>query len=460
MTSVTEFPLTLPELDFQSAGGSRIRRTILPSGIRILSESMPGSASATLGFWIAVGSRDELAQDSAVGASGFGSTHFLEHLLFKGTPRHDALDIAIAFDEVGGEHNALTAKEYTCYYAKVRDQDVSMATTVIADMVSSSLLDPEEFETERGVILEELAMSGDDPGSVASEAFFAAVLGEHPLARPIGGTAATINAATRDAVLEHYRRNYRPQDLVIAAAGSIDHDVLVADVCAALTSAGWDLTAEAAPVSRRDPDEVPITRGARISVVHRPTEQVHLMIGGTGITIRDDRRMTLSMLNSILGGGMSSRLFQEIREKRGLAYSVYSFASSYTDTGVFGMYAACTPAKAREVAELMIAELEQLAAHGVTEQEMARALGQLSGASALALEDSDTRMSRLGRAELSFGEFIDLDGTLERLARVSAEDVRALAADLAARPLTITAVGDVEEATFANIREESSGGSR
>lgn len=460
MTSVTDFPLTLPELDFQSAGGSRIRRSILPSGIRILSEAMPGSASATLGFWIAVGSRDELAQDSAVGASGFGSTHFLEHLLFKGTPRRDALDIAIAFDEVGGEHNALTAKEYTCYYAKVRDQDLSMATTVIADMVSSSLLDADEFETERGVILEELAMSGDDPGSVASEAFFSAVLGEHPLARPIGGTADTINAATREAVLEHYRRNYRPQDLVIAAAGSVDHDVLVADVSAALTAAGWDLSAPAAPVSRRDPAEVPIQRGERIAVVHRPTEQVHLMIGGTGITIRDDRRMTLSMLNSILGGGMSSRLFQEIREKRGLAYSVYSFASSYTDTGVFGMYAACTPAKAREVAELMIAELAQLAEHGVTEHEMARALGQLSGASALALEDSDTRMSRLGRAELSFGEFIDLDGTLERLARVSAEDVRALAADLAARPLTITAVGDVDEATFDNIGENSSGGSR
>lgn len=460
MTSVTDFPLTLPELDFQSAGGSRIRRSILPSGIRILSEAMPGSASATLGFWIAVGSRDELAQDSAVGASGFGSTHFLEHLLFKGTPRRDALDIAIAFDEVGGEHNALTAKEYTCYYAKVRDQDLSMATTVIADMVSSSLLDADEFETERGVILEELAMSGDDPGSVASEAFFSAVLGEHPLARPIGGTADTIDAATREAVLEHYRRNYRPQDLVIAAAGSVDHDVLVADVSAALTAAGWDLSAPAAPVSRRDPAEVPIQRGERIAVVHRPTEQVHLMIGGTGITIRDDRRMTLSMLNSILGGGMSSRLFQEIREKRGLAYSVYSFASSYTDTGVFGMYAACTPAKAREVAELMIAELAQLAEHGVTEHEMARALGQLSGASALALEDSDTRMSRLGRAELSFGEFIDLDGTLERLARVSAEDVRALAADLAARPLTITAVGDVDEATFDNIGENSSGGSR
>lgn len=460
MTSVTDFPLTLPELDFQSAGGSRIRRSILPSGIRILSEAMPGSASATLGFWIAVGSRDELAQDSAVGASGFGSTHFLEHLLFKGTPRRDALDIAIAFDEVGGEHNALTAKEYTCYYAKVRDQDLSMATTVIADMVSSSLLDADEFETERGVILEELAMSGDDPGSVASEAFFSAVLGEHPLARPIGGTSDTINAATREAVLEHYRRNYRPQDLVIAAAGSVDHDVLVADVSAALTAAGWDLSAPAAPVSRRDPAEVPIQRGERIAVVHRPTEQVHLMIGGTGITIRDDRRMTLSMLNSILGGGMSSRLFQEIREKRGLAYSVYSFASSYTDTGVFGMYAACTPAKAREVAELMIAELAQLAEHGVTEHEMARALGQLSGASALALEDSDTRMSRLGRAELSFGEFIDLDGTLERLARVSAEDVRALAADLAARPLTITAVGDVDEATFDNIGENSSGGSR
>lgn len=460
MPSVTEFPLSLPELDFTSAGGSRIRRTVLPSGLRILSENMPGSASATLGFWVAVGSRDELAQDTAVGASGFGSTHFLEHLLFKGTPRLSALDIAIAFDEVGGEHNALTAKEYTCYYAKVRDQDLSMATTVIADMVSSSLLDPEEFETERGVILEELAMSGDDPGSVASEAFFAAVLGDHALARPIGGTAETINAATREAVLEHYHRNYRPQDLVIVAAGAVDHDALVADVTGTLSAAGWDLGAISAPVDRRTAEPAVITPAARVSVVHRPTEQVHMMLGGTGIIIRDDRRMTLSMLNSILGGGMSSRLFQEIREKRGLAYSVYSFASSYTDTGVFGMYAACTPARAREVAELMIEQLALIATEGVTEQEMARALGQLSGASALALEDSDTRMSRLGRAELSFGEFIDLEGTLERLAQVTAEDVRLLAADLAARPLTVAAVGAIDEQTLSNLGESGTGGSR
>ncbi|UCR90510.1 M16 family metallopeptidase [Mycetocola spongiae] len=457
MTSATEFPLSQPEMTFETSAGSLIRRTVLPNGLRILSEAMPASSSATLGFWVGVGSRDELAQDLSAGASGFGSTHFLEHLLFKGTPTRSALDIAIAFDSVGGEHNALTAKEYTCYYARVRDEDVSMATTVLADMIASSELDPEEFERERGVILEELAMREDDPGTAVWERFFEAVLGEHPLARAIGGTPDTINACTREAVLEHYRRNYRPEDVVISAAGAIDHDSLVADVSAALEAAGWDLSVRSEPVARRSLVAVETTRATDVFVEYRPIEQVHLLIGGAGIAMRDERWLVMSVLNSILGGGMSSRLFQEIREKRGLAYSVYSFSTSYSDTGVFGLGAACTPAKTREVADLMLAELRLLAEDGVTEEEMSRALGQLSGASALALEDSDARMSRLGRADLLVGEFLDLDATLARLSAVTAEDVRDLARDLAARPLTITAVGAIEENIFAGFGESPEG---
>ncbi|RLP77763.1 insulinase family protein [Mycetocola tolaasinivorans] len=452
-----EFPLTEPSIDFETAAGSRIRRTVLPTGLRILSEEMPAAQSATIGFWVGVGSRDELATDSAVGASGFGSTHFLEHLLFKGTPSRSALDIAIAFDAVGGEHNALTAKEYTCYYAKVRDQDLSMATSVLADMIASSLIDPEEFERERQVIIEELAMREDDPGTAVWELLFEAVLGDHPLARPIGGTPQTIEECTREAVLEHYARNYRAADVVISAAGAVRHDELVAEVVAALTAAGWDQSIEAAPVSRRPLVAVDTTPARSLIVEHRPIEQVHLLLGCTGIAMRDERWPVMSILNSILGGGMSSRLFQEVREKRGLAYSVYSFSSAFSDTGVFGMGAACTPARAREVADLMHAELVAMATDGVTEEELSRALGQLSGASALALEDSDSRMSRLGRADLILGEFQELDTILGMLASVTAEDVRTLARELADRSFTVAAVGAIDESVFDGFGEPGEG---
>jgi predicted Zn-dependent peptidase len=320
-----------------------------------------------------------------------------------------------------------------------------MAVEVLADMFTSSLLDPEEFENERGVILEELAMADDDPADVASERFFEAVLGEHPLGRPIGGNPTTIKAVTRDAVWDHYRGNYRAQDLVITVAGAVDHDDLVRGVTAALERAGWNLGVEAAPVSRRDATVDLIERGSPLVVVKRPVEQTNLIAGVVGLAAADDRRVTLSVLNSIFGGGMSSRLFQEIREKRGLAYSVYSFSPSYSDAGLFGIYAGCSPAKAPQVAELMLGEFARLASGGVSAEELGRAVGQLSGASALALEDSDTRMSRLGRSEITTGEFVDLDESLRRLATVTADGVRALASELVARPLSIAAVGTVDE---------------
>jgi len=444
MNDAVAFPLDEPELSFIASGNSLVRRTVLPSGVRILSESVPGSRSATVGYWIAVGSRDELP-------ANYGSTHFLEHLLFKGTPTRSALDIAISFDAVGGEHNAMTAKEYTCYYAKVQDRDLPMAVDVLTDMLTSSRLDPVEFENERGVILEELAMADDDPADVAGERFFEAVFGAHPLGRPIGGNPETIQAATRDAVWNHYRANYRPQDLVISVAGAVDHDLLVVRVTAALEAAGWDLGVPGVPVGRRSGEGVEITRGSALQTVHRPIEQANIMLGVPGLVAADDRRAHLSVLNSVLGGGMSSRLFQEVRERRGLAYSVYSFGSSYSDAGLFGLYAGCSPSKAGQVAELMLAEFRRLAEEDVTEDELRRAVGQLSGASALALEDSDTRMSRLGRAEITMGEFVDLDETLRRLALVTVADIRALAAELTSRPLSVAAVGAVDESVFRAI---------
>jgi predicted Zn-dependent peptidase len=448
MNGAVQLPLDLAELTVTASGGTLVRRSVLPSGVRILSEQVPGSQSATAGFWVAVGSRDEQPVT-------YGSTHFLEHLLFKGTTTRTALDIAVSFDSVGGEHNAMTAKEYTCYYAKVRDRDLPMAVDVLADMFTSSLLDPVEFEAERGVILEELAMADDDPSDVVSERLFEAVFGDHPLGRPIGGSPQSITAVDREAVLAHYRANYRPQDLVITVAGAVDHDQLVRRVEAALTAAGWDLTIPAPPVERRGAAAGLIDRGAPMALVTRPIEQANLLLGVEGLPASDPRRSTLVVLNSVLGGGMSSRLFQEVREKRGMAYSVYSFASSYADAGIVGLYAGCSPKNATAVAELMLSEFRRLATDGISADELARAQGQLGGASALALEDSDTRMTRLGRSELTFGEFADLDETLRRIGSVTVADVQQLAAELSARPLSVAAVGALEASAFAGLADET-----
>ncbi|HRP99900.1 MAG TPA: pitrilysin family protein [Terrimesophilobacter sp.] len=447
MNGAVDFPLDQAELGFTAAGDCVVRRTVLPSGVRILSEAVPGARSATIGYWVAVGSRDEEPQ-------GYGSTHFLEHLLFKGTSRRSALDIAVSFDSVGGEHNAVTGKEHTCYYAKVRDRDLPMAIEVLSDMITGSLLDRDEFENERGVILEELAMADDDPGDVVSERIFEAVLGEHPLGRPIGGSQQTISAVTRDSVWDHYRANYRPHDLVITVAGAVDHDTLVADVVRSLTLAGWDLDSPVVPVPRRTANGSLLTRGSEFVAVERPNGQANLMLGVPGLSAADDRRYVLAVANAVLGSGMSSRLFQEIREKRGLAYSVYSFASSYSDAGLVGLYAGCAPAKAGLVGELMLSEFRRLAEHGISTDELERVVGQLSGASALALEDSDTRMSRLGRAEITLGEFADLDEGLRRLALVTRDDVQGLVHELVERPWSVAVVGalpDEQRQTLSHL---------
>jgi predicted Zn-dependent peptidase len=297
------------------------------------------------------------------------------------------------------------------------------------------------------VILEELAMTDDDPSDVVHEEFSAAVLGTHPLGRPIGGTPDTIRAVPRDAVWEHYRWHYRPETLVVAAAGGVDHDALVEQVTGALVAGGWTLEPGAAPRPRRDDAAeaagVP-TEGVALTV-RRQVEQANVIVGSTGLSATDERRFTLSVLNAALGGGMSSRLFQEIREKRGLAYSTYSFASGHGGLGTFGLYAGCAPAKADEVTELLIAELERLASDGITDAELERSIGQLSGGLVLGLEDTGSRMSRLGKAELVHGELLTLAESLERIRAVTVGDVRELAVDLASRPRSIVRVGPFGE---------------
>lgn len=414
-------------------GGNDVRRSILPGGVRVITERMPSQRSVSIGFWVGVGSRDE--------APGMlGSTHFLEHLLFKGTGQRTALDIAHAFDRVGGESNALTAKEHTCYYARVLDEDTSMAIDVIADMVTGAVIDPELLEQERGVILEEIAMDQDDPTDVAFESFIEQLMGAHPLGRPIGGTPQEITDVSREAVWDHYKKFYTPDRLVISAAGSLNHGEIVKLVMESLAQRGWDLNEGTAPAPRRERLRADITPGAESLTLEKNFEQTNIVMGCPGLIAGDDRRFAMSVLNSALGGGMSSRLFQEIREKRGLAYSTFSFSGSYSDAGYFGMYAGCLPAKAEQVTELMQKTFDDLARDGLTADELEKVIGQLGGSTILGSEDAGSRMSRLGRAELDSGRFMSLDELLEGVRAVTLDDVQDLARYLAQQTWVTTVV--------------------
>lgn len=415
------------------ARGPAVVRSVLPGGTRVLTEAMPGQRSATIGFWVGLGSRDE-----APGT--LGSTHFLEHLLFKGTASRSALEIAEAFDRVGGESNAFTSKEHTCYYARVLSDELPMAVDVLADMFCAAVLDPEEFDRERGVILEEIAMDRDDPADFAFEQFEAAVFHGSGLARPIAGTPEEIRSARRDAVWEHYRRSYRPEHLVVTVAGGMRHEDVVTMLTRSLDRAGRG-TGAGATGTRRPRGRIAPTPRPGPRVFHRPVEQAHVVVGGPGLPLGDEQRFTLNVLNAALGGGMSSRLFRTIREREGLAYATFSFAGSYSDAGYFGMYAGCTAERVERVAGLMRAELDRLAQHGLGATELAKIEGQLRGATVLALEDSEARMSRLGAVEVGTGEYMDLTESLERIRAVTSEDVQTLAARLSAAASVQTVVG-------------------
>ena len=437
MTNV-ELPLSEPSISFLSTGDCEVRRTVHSSGLRVLTERVPGSRSVTIGFWIGAGSRDE-------DAGHHGSTHFLEHLLFKGTTTRDAFTISETFDAMGAYHNALTAKENTCYLARVRSGDLPAAVRVLGDQVSNSLLAAEAFEMERTVILEELAMAADDPDDVCAEQFFTAIFGDSPLARPIGGTVADIQGAQRESVVEHYADRYQPRDLIVTAAGDVDHDELVRMVLDSFV--GWSLE-DGKPEPRRSQTEVAIADRHDVLVTNRPLEQVVLIMGVPGVVTSDPRRTDLNVLTSILGGGSSSRLFQEIREKRGLAYSVDAFPVMYSDAGVVGLAAGCAPHAVAEVAQLMRDGLESMTT--VTETELTRARGQILGSSTLSLESTDSRMNRLARSEF-LGEYRDLDEAERLLGSVTQESVAEMARTLIARPLSIAAVGDVTPDTFASL---------
>ncbi len=444
MSAPILLPLDHVHLDEEIAGGARLQRTVLPSGVRLITEDVPGAASVSIGCYVPLGSRDERERE-------YGASHFLEHLLFKGTPSRDAREIALEFERVGGDFNAATSREQTVYHARVRAEDLGMAIDVLADMLTGSLLDRDEFELERGVILEEIAMSEDDPTDVLWERFYENFFGDHELARPIAGTPASIQAATRDEVWDFYRRNYRPDTLVVAIAGRVDHAAALERLQQGLRTGGWDLDATAAPVARRA--SAPTTRVARrhaLETLERPLEQTNLILATPGLISGDERRHAFGLLHHILGGGMSSRLFYEVRERRGLVYSVYSFAASHADAGVTGVSAACLPEKAAEAVRVIREELDRVAQDGVTEEELADAKTSAAGGGALALESMHSRMNRLARAELGLGEFLDLDASIARLAEVTGEQLLEVAGMLQGE-ITVETIGPVTSEARAEL---------
>jgi predicted Zn-dependent peptidase len=421
--------------------GGVVRRTLLPGGLRVITEQVPGVRSAAFGVWVDAGSRDESRPQ-------MGSAHYLEHLLFKGTSERSALDISASIEAVGGDLNAFTTKEYTCYYARVLDQDLPLAINVVCDVVTGALLRVDDVEAERGVILEEIAMHEDDPGDVVHDLFAQAMFGDSPLGRPILGTVDTITDLSRASIRGFYQRRYRPEAMVISAAGNVDHDQVVRLVRRAF--AGFiDADSEAhgpraaKPVRRGEP-------GA--AVVSRATEQAHVVLGVPGLVRSDPRRYALSVLSTALGGGMSSRLFQEVREKRGLAYSVYSYTQGYSDDGIFGVYAGCLPSKVDTVLDVCLTQLDEVAASGLSDDEIRRGKGQVRGATVLGQEDTGARMSRIAKSELHHDPLLAIDQILQRVDAVTSEDIRSVARDLLSAPKTLAVIGPFDETTtFAAV---------
>ncbi|MFF3834801.1 M16 family metallopeptidase [Streptomyces sp. NPDC002458] len=428
-----------------SNGIGTVRRTVLPGGLRVVTETLPSVRSATFGIWANVGSRDETPTLN-------GATHYLEHLLFKGTAKRSALDISSAIDAVGGEMNAFTAKEYTCYYARVLDTDLPLAIDVVCDMLTGSLIAPEDVDAERGVILEEIAMTEDDPGDCVHDLFAHTMLGDTPLGRPVLGTVDTINALNRGQIARFYKKHYDPTHLVVAAAGNVDHATVVRQVRKAFERAGALGRTDAVPTAPREGSRTLRATG-RVELLNRKTEQAHVVLGMPGLARTDERRWALGVLNTALGGGMSSRLFQEVREKRGLAYSVYSYTSGFADCGLFGVYAGCRPSQVHDVLKICRDELDRAATDGLGDEEISRAVGQLAGSTVLGLEDTGALMNRIGKSELCWGEQMSVDDMLAKIAAVTPDEVRAVAADVLGQRPSLSVIGPLKDKQADRLQE-------
>lgn len=409
---------------------AEVQRTVLPNGVRIVSETMPHVRSVSVGIWLGTGARLESPHET-------GICHFIEHLLFKGTTNRSAEEIARSVDSIGGNLDAFTGKELVSFNTKVLDEHLPVAFDVLADLVTHPLLRPEDIEKEKGVILEELKMEADNPEYLVHEIFASNFWRGHALGRPILGTRETIKRFNRDMIESYYRRVYVPSNILITAAGNLRHEQLVE-----LARERFEGLPAGGPVPQDDP---PVTH-ARLALRHKKSlEQVHLCLGVPAHPLPHRDRFAGYLLNTLLGGGMSSRLFQNIREKQGLAYAVFSDISPYRDTGCLSVYAGTSIEATRKVVNSILTEFRRLKEEKVSEEELQRGKDYLKGSLMLSLESTTNRMANLARQELYFGRFFSLDELLQDIERVTAADVQRVAQEFFdARYITLTVLGNLD----------------
>ncbi|MSO74350.1 MAG: insulinase family protein [Alphaproteobacteria bacterium] len=400
------------------------RVTALPNGLRVVSETMPSVETASIGVWVDVGARDERAEINGV-------SHMLEHMAFKGTKRRSARAIAEEVEAVGGHLNAYTSREQTAYYVKIMKEDVPLAVDILGDILQHSVFDSEELAREQQVIVQEIAQAHDTPDDIVFDYFQEIVYPDQPMGRSILGPAAIVESVGRDVLADYMAEHYTAHRMVVVGAGRFDHEALVD-----LVGQSFDMLPGYKPLARE-----PARYGGGDLRHERELEQLHLILGFDGVAFDDPDFPTMQVFSTLLGGGMSSRLFQEIREKRGLAYSVFSFASSYTDGGTFGVYAGTAPADAAELIPVMADELMKVC-EAITEPELARARAQLKSGLMMSLESTSSRIERLGRHMLIYGRPLPIEEMVERIDAITPERILALAKRTftASRP-SITALG-------------------
>jgi predicted Zn-dependent peptidase len=404
--------------------------TTLPNGLRIITETMPSLRSVAMGCWVDTGARDE--NDNEAGVS-----HFLEHLLFKGSDKLSAREVNETLDAIGAESNAFTSKEATCYWTRLLDQDLAVGMDVLSEIIQRPAFRLNEIDSERQVVVEEINMNDDDPSDVVFENFSTAVFANHPLHEPVLGTRESIRSMTRDDIHGYWKRRYGAGSLVVAAAGSVDHDSFVDLVAERFGDWSGDSVAH-----HNGPAEIQPT----VALTPRDTEQAHLVIGGPGLDRSDERRWAFEVLNHVMGSGMSSRLFREVREERGLAYAVYGFKLAYADNGAWGVHVGTTPNQTDTAMTVIRDELAKVVDEGITPEELERAKGSMRGGLALSLEDSNSRMVRLGRDELAGMPHLSVDERLEKLEGVDLDHVKAVAGDIYGAPTRVMgAVGPFDE---------------
>ena len=413
-----------------------IRTSTLDCGITVVTERMPDVRSVSAGFWVGTGSRDEAPALA-------GASHFLEHLLFKGTPTRSARRIAEDIDAVGGDMNAFTAKEYTAFYLRVLDESLELGLDILSDILWDPAFRPDEVDSERQVILEEILMRADEPADLVHEVFTEALFPDHPLGREVLGDEDVIRTLSPDEIRSFWAHHYRPENIVFSAAGRLDHDELAAGVERRFAGErGGERPERSAPAGSVEP----------VAIETESTEQAHVVLGVRALHREDERRDALSVLDHVLGGGLSSRLFQSIREDRGLAYSVYSYRAAYQDAGSLCAYAGTAVEHAEAVVELLVEEFDRLAADGITPRELEVAKGHLKGELALSLEDSGARMHRIGRGQLVHGRVTTFEELCGRIDGVTLDQVGEVAAEVLRRPRTLAVVGPFEDGAFGDAR--------